>query len=1010
MTWMQDRPTRARLIRWTLLAGLLTYAASRFVVSGVLPATRTLSGDFGVSFPTKVLAVPLRPDFPTDQLWPGWQYGPMLHFLTLPLFLVPRWSMVPVVWAMINLAAVVASFLLVRQLASRWRPSMPTTAVVAAMWMLYQPLANCFTQGNIEILEMAITLGALVAVQRSKERLGGILIGVASMTKFLPVGFLCWFLLRRYYRAFLAGVATIGVIVAVTTVTIGWKESVIFGQVVQSVRAPDATLHNLTLTSLFLHRTAELLDPYGTRSNPMLGWFPSERAVVAARAGLFASGLIAAVLALTHFRRRHRPASPYEVAVLFMTMFMILPYNEDYYYVFALVPLSVLFVSAAHRRDRGLLAATLAAYVLISPPIPFNWIDRTRWLPYNTNEVFAYLDLPILGGVIVWIAAIYRMFADTAAPVVTDRRAVSRGTMVTLGAVAAAVVCAGVFVVARGNAAPRAPAVDTLNLQPAVFLSGPPALALSPNGDYLAYVARPGGASVLCVNALARAATTCLPGTEEAEGPFFSPDSRWIGFFAGGSLKKLSVDGQAVQVISESFGARVGEWAPDDTILMATPTSGIMRVPQSGTNIDIVVPQVATDSPYAWPTLLPSGDTVLFSIPPAGGGLGAGSITAYSFSTGRRRALFPGSRPYFDRATGRLSYTIAGRLLSVPFDPVTLNSIGPATPVASQVLVTSEGGPQVAYSGQGTVVYAPGTLLPELRRQMVWVDRDGAAVPLAGSSDAFQTPRVSPDGRTLVVGIRGVTTDLWKYDLVTGAQSRVTFASAKNDSPVWTPEGAIAFTIEEGTRAAVLLTPVGGTEAGALRVWDGPAGVRLGTWSAGGRTIVGTQADDLWILHPNGMGGTLLPGQRARSPRDRWRAIVARTGPAELGAVLSPDGRHIAYSSSESGRSEVYVQALPVLVDRRQVSTAGGTEPVWSRDGRELFYRSGDAMMAVSIGTGPTFSAGPPRVLFRGSYFAGDGLTNYDVAPDGRRFLMIRRDPGVPSTATPLAMKSLRVR
>jgi hypothetical protein len=177
-------------------------------------------------------------------------------------------------------------------------------------------------------------------------------------------------------------------------------------------------------------------------------------------------------------------------------------------------------------------------------------------------------------------------------------------------------------------------------------------------------------------------------------------------------------------------------------------------------------------------------------------------------------------------------------------------------------------------------------------------------------------------------------------------------------------------------------------------VWSGAGAVRLGSWAADGSMIVGTESGDLWVLEPHAV--------QAASPADRGRLTVVRTVPQELGAVLSADGRQIAYASNESGRFEIYLQAVAPSSERRQISREGGSEPVWSRNGRELFYRSGDAIMAV------TMAAGAPRVLFRGSYVFGDGVANYDVGPDGR-FLMVR-DASVAPTATALTIASSTVR
>ncbi len=385
---------------------ILTFGALRFGAAGFLPATRQLFGDFQAGFPTAYFAV-LRPDFDTSSVWPGWNYGPMFHFVTLPLLLVPRWSMVPSVWAVTNLLALTASFVLICRLSQvqgiRWRGF----AILAGLWLLYQPLVNCFRQGNIEILEIALILTAIVALPRASGRMSGVLIGTAAMIKILPIGFLAWFLVRRKWQAVLAGVVTIAVIAAVTTVTLGWKDSIQLQLAGPMIEAPVAGLHELSVTSLFMHR-AGVLDIHV----PEVRWIPSERAAVASRAGQLASALLAIGYAVVLFLRRQRPISALEVSVLFMTMFMILPWNHDYYYVFALVPFTVLFFRGLARRDAWLLALTGTAYLLISPPVPFSWIDWLGWLPLSFAYVINYLDLPVVGGLLVWAIATHQMFVE----------------------------------------------------------------------------------------------------------------------------------------------------------------------------------------------------------------------------------------------------------------------------------------------------------------------------------------------------------------------------------------------------------------------------------------------------------------------------------------------------------------------------------------------------------------------------------------------------------------------
>lgn len=979
------------VVRW----GLIAFSTARFIGAGLLPAMQGLRGDFAAVFPSATLAH-LRPDFIASG-WSGWFYGPMLHFITLPLFLVPRWALVPTVWALVNTGTLVLGFWLAIRIAVSKPPSVAASGVVAVLWMLYQPLTNCLAQGNIEIIEMVLVLGALAAMTRWKGRASGVLVGIAAMTKILPIGFLFWFALRRAWRPFIYGLATIVVIAAVTAVTLEWKNSSTYRDLTWAVDTPIAGTQELSITSSFLHRASVLLE---TGSAPGAGptprWFPSQRESVASSAGLLASGLLAAGFAVALFLRRERASPRFQIAVLFMTMFMVLPWNHDYYFIFALPPITVLFMDSFERVDRMQLAVTVIGYVLISPPIPFSWIDRAHVLPLNFADLYGYWDLPILGALIIWGASAYRMLGDETGASAPARRAVLRPWGIATSAIAAVGIGATAISLVGGarDGAGTSRAVDTLALDPALAVSGPPALALSPDGKYLAYVALKDGIRVLCVRTLAQSTTRCLPKTDDAAVPFFSPDSQWIAFVSGRQLRKVPTNGSEVpKLISESRGARTGRWETDGTILLGTPTNGIMRVAASGGPMEVAVPQLPDEAPYGWPALLPTGDVVLFTVPPKGGGLGFGWITAYAFRTRERTPLLQGSQPWFDAVRGRLYFTRSGRIFSVAFDSETLKTSGPLVPVSDNTLVTADAGPVVAYGGFGGVAYASGDLLPVVRHRFVWVDRRGFEAALPVPPDGFQTPRLSPDGTQIVASIRGVTTDLWSLDVSTGARRRVTSTAVAYETPVWMRDGSIAFTA--GPSGAVLVVPPGGTDARAAMLSAPVSPVQLGGWSPSGRILVGSQEGDLWMLDTTSLAAPLLPsGQRDTSPTspDRWRTIIVRTPWQELSPVVSPDGRFIAYSSNLTGRAEIYVQATLGLSDYRQVSLNGGTEPVWSRDGRELFYRQGDLMMAIPTETISGFSAGAPRVLFRGNYLRGDGTTSYDIAPDGQRFLMLRDD------------------
>ena len=974
---------RKRFVGPFVAAALLALGAARFAGAGLLPAVRTLNGDFGASFPTAYFAR-LRPDFPTDHVWPGWNYGPMLHFLSAPLLLVPRWSMVPMVWALVNAAALMVSFVLVCRLSGVVRQvSWATIATLGGVWLLYQPLANCFAQGNIEIVEMALILAAITTLPRSKGLWSGVLVGVATMTKFLPVGFFCWFLLRRYWRAVWSGLATIVLIVVVTTVTLGWKTSISFRVMTWAAATPIAGFHELSVTSLFLHRAA-LLDS----TVPVVRWFPTARAWTAGDAGALASVLLAFGYSLVLFLRRHRPESPLEVAVLFMTMFMILPWNHDYYYVFGLVALSVLFLRGVALRQWTLLAGVVVAYIMISPPIPFGVVDRLDLFAVPFAYVVNYANVPVIGGLLLWLIATQQMFAESRDESALASRWPSR-RFVALGAVAALVAAA--FLWLSQDRRPKEASSSVAAVQPPVLLSGPLALALSPDGVSMAYLGSVGSVRSLCVRPLDAPSATCFPETEDAADPFFSPDSRWVGFFSGGKIKKAPVAGGALEVICSVNNGRTASWNLDGTIVFASPGEGIWRVPAAGGSLErLIVARPEDEGDYLSPTFAPSGDSIFFTVARPGGGMGAGTIAAHSLKTGKRVLLLDGSQPHFDAASGQLLYALGARVLAVPFNPDTFALSDLSVPIVADVLVTPDGGAQFAVSDNGALVYAPQGQSPAIRRTLAWVDRRGAAVSVSIPPDAFETPRLSPDGRTVAFAVRGVTTDLWTYDLTTTTVSRLTFDATSNDTPVWMPDSRTVLFAARGIatpRGAVFSAAVDGDRR-PTELFGGNPLPRLGSSSADGRFVVGAQGGDLWILG-NPLNQEGLPDRASADSRGPVRRVIHVQTPAvERTPVFSPDGRWIAYTSNESRRNEVYVQAFPGLNEWRQVSTDGGEAPAWSPDGRELFYRRGDAMMSVPVTTAPTFTAGQSRELFRGPYLSQSSERHYDVAADGR-FLMV---------------------
>lgn len=382
---------------------------TRFVWSALGPAAQSLRGDFGAVFPSPYFAALLRPDFPVNQSWATWNgqtvwyYGPIVHFFTLPLFLAPTVKMVPPIWATVNLLAVGAAFWLSCRLAGL--RARQTQFLLAGLWLLYQPLANCFAQGNIELVELVMILGALELARRAKESAAGILLGMATMTKLLPVGFLGWLGVRGHRNILIAGSLTIGAIALLTAVTLDWRASAEvqrFSERVTHIRTTTWTA--TSFSAFFAHRLGTIEWADGV---PTLQLTPEQRttAVLASRMVLLTLGFLYTVLFV---RRRRRPATPADCALLFLLMFLLPPDNEDYYYVFALVPLSVLLAHLAHgvqRRHWMLLGLTLLGYLLISPLIPFRWIDQTGWLPGQFWYVLKVYDLPLFGA-ILWLMAL----------------------------------------------------------------------------------------------------------------------------------------------------------------------------------------------------------------------------------------------------------------------------------------------------------------------------------------------------------------------------------------------------------------------------------------------------------------------------------------------------------------------------------------------------------------------------------------------------------------------------
>ena len=1003
---------RGEQIRLWLAVLLVLVGAARFLQSGLWPAIHLSLGDFRASFPTAYFAW-LRPDFPTERVWPGWTYGPLLHFLTLPLFLAPRWSWVGPMWATANLVATLSSFAFAWRLsAPTRRASLTTFASVAALWLWFKPLQMCFADGNIELVELAITLAALDAVTRARQRLPGVLLGAATMLKFAPIGFLGWLGLRGHWRSVKSGVVTIVIIAAVAQVTLGWQNNGLALRTLWDRGIPQVNADTQSVTSVFLHRAGVINHTDGYYAQR---WFPTSRASVAAQAGELACVLLMATYGAFLLWRRRRAISPLETSALFLPMLLLLTSNHQYYYVFALVPITVLFLRSVADRQWGVLTLVLIAYFMMSAPFRFTWIDRSGYFSIPFFYVLNYSNVMAFGALLLWGVATYQMLGEPVEPATRASVVTARRTWVpaTVAVIAVAGMIAVAFVMRTG--APLA-ASRTIALSETSYISQSSAMALSPDGARIAYVTT---THRLCIRELASNAAKCWDPTlkdgsdplDDPAGPFFSPDGRWLGFIGRGILRKIPLDGGALQTINGRPEAQTASWAANGTMLLSTP-AGIVQIGDSGGVPQIIVARRPEEGPFLSPILNKAANVVIFTIGPAGGAKGAGTIVAQSLKTGRRKDLLPGSQPYFDEARGVLVYALGGRVFAVPFSAEALEVSDISVPIIGDVVATAGGGVLFGISANGTLFYAPQDGRPEMARTLSWVDRKGVGAPLPFAADVFETPRISSDGKWLAVSVRDVQSDIWLYDLANGGRSRIYSPANRNYSPVWLRNtGSLLFVAAGSPARAPVLVSSGIADGGRLLAtyWElakadsqSPFSLTSANWD--GSVMVGTLAHtnvgdqisrtDLWVVN------TAQP--------DAGMA-VKYTRSNERDPVVSPDGKWVAYSSDKSGHEEVYVLGLPGFNQVRQVSFDGGTEPVWSRDGRELFYRgwvhgAGKLqMMAVPVSTQGALVVGTPVALFDDIRMEHVDIgATYDVAPDGQHFVLL-------NDGSPTLIKELRV-
>jgi serine/threonine-protein kinase len=515
------------------------------------------------------------------------------------------------------------------------------------------------------------------------------------------------------------------------------------------------------------------------------------------------------------------------------------------------------------------------------------------------------------------------------------------------------------------------------------------ALAISPDGTHIAYIARGGN---LIVRPMDQIVMETLPGITGASGPFFSPDGKWIGFFQDGDreIRKVSITGGPSNLVCKiTAPARGASWGPNDTIVFATGNNGLFTVSAAGGEPRLITkPDLARgELGYHNPSLLPGGDAVLFTITSAGQQSGSSDqIAVLDLKTGKSRTLIRGGRQAEYVAPGYLVYATAGTLRAVRFDLGRLELQGDAVPVLTQVGTTAFGVAEFSISRTGALVFMPGVLAFAAPRSLVWIDRKGQEKPINAPPRAYYALRLSPDGTRLALDIRDQDNDIWVWDLARETPTRITVNPAVDSFPVWTPD----------SQRIVYTSVLGGVSANLFsQSADGTgAPVRL------------TTADHVQFAMSFTPDGSLLVKEQNPGTKDDI-SVLSMTGNREVSqlintpfnernAEVSTDGHWLAYESDRSGELQIYVQPFPKVNDGGgvQISATGGSKPVWAPSGRELFYFNDSALYVVAVQTTPRFSAGKPVKLFD-VRFVGQLLSGrfYDVSRDGQSFVVIKDAP-----------------
>jgi len=508
---------------------------------------------------------------------------------------------------------------------------------------------------------------------------------------------------------------------------------------------------------------------------------------------------------------------------------------------------------------------------------------------------------------------------------------------------------------------------------------------ISPDGSRIAYLSR----GRIFTRRLDEASAIGLAITQGATSPFFSPDGRWIGFTANGKLRKVSVEGGSEIVLCDAGASYIGgDWGEDGYIVMSpTAHAGLARVSAAGGSPVPITELRGEERSHRYPQVLLGGKAVLFTVQNANAAVDDSYIEIVTVADHHRKTLQHGGTfgRFLEASGGKgyLTFVNRGTLFAVAFDPLKLETRGVPIPVLQQVSYSPQfGSAKLSFTRDGTLVYRSGDI-DATRLEVQWLEPSGKTQSLMDKPGLFQNPHLSPDGQHLAVdGADSTNLGVWVYDLQRETLTRLT--SGADHKPVWTPDGKyVVYFNAQGmswTRADGGGKPRPLTQSKQLQ--------HPTSFSPDGRRLAfhqdGPQGGDLWTVPIERDG----EGLKAGTPE-----LFLQTASAVRDPSFSPDGRWLAYDSNESGNSQVYVRAFPDNGARWQISTTGGTAPIFSRDGRELFFYNlpDDRIMVANYSIqGGLFVADKPRVwsdVSLAALAASTGATQYDVAPDGKRLV-----------------------